>query len=48
MLHSSLLGPFVKYKENVCYEYGSKSFFHNNSFSSQLTNWPNKLECNIT
>jgi hypothetical protein len=41
---SSLSGSFVSYEKMKGFEY----HIHNTSFSSQLTNGPNKLECYIT
>jgi hypothetical protein len=40
--------PFMSYKKMKCFEYGPRGRIHNFSFSSQITNWPNKLDCYIT
>jgi hypothetical protein len=44
--HSSLFGPFLCYKETVVFH--TVSGVHNTSFSSELSNGPNKIEWYIT
>jgi hypothetical protein len=43
--HTSLLGQLVSYKKMNCCEYRHWAPIHKTSFSSELMNWPNKLEC---
>ncbi len=42
---SSLLSPFISYKENKCCKYDSLVYIHNTKFSSQFNNETKKLEC---
>jgi hypothetical protein len=45
---SRLLGFLSVTKAMKCYEYDTRGFIHNSSFSWQIISEPNKLECCIT